>query len=103
MIRFLLLPFLVLWTFPSSSQEASDCSDFDQLKHYPIIAFGEACHGSYSDYAARTELIKCLIRNGDSINVLIEMPHCAGRAIEKYDAVYCIREVIPSENRGPQN
>src|SRR5690606_27191001 len=70
-------------TYHCSSQTDS-CYNFDMLKQYDIVAFGEACHGSYSDYEARAEMIKCLIRNGDSVNVLIEMPHAAGIAVEKY-------------------
>ena len=83
MIRSIILPLLVLVTYHCSSQTDS-CYNFDKLKQYDIVAFGEACHGSYSDYEARAEMIKCLIRNGGSVNVLIEMPHAAGIAVEKY-------------------
>jgi len=68
----------------SSFGQTQPFKDFDQLKSYKVIAFGEASHGSFSDYKARIDLINYLIKDGDSISVLIEMPHATGIAIQKY-------------------
>lgn len=76
--------FLFFLTINCIGQINAHCDDFNKVQDYQIIAFGEACHGSYSDYEARGEMIDCLIKNVDSINVLIEMPHAAGIAINKY-------------------
>ncbi len=83
MIRTVLSLLAFFSVFIGSGQTISDYQSA-QLKHYKVVGFGEACHGSYSDYVARAELIKCLIKNGDSISVLIEMPHATGIAIAKY-------------------
>jgi erythromycin esterase-like protein len=83
MIRKLFIIVLFL-PFHSFSQATNACEDFNKLKSYGVIAFGEACHGSYSDYKARAELIHCLIADGSSVDVAIEMPHFTGIAIQKY-------------------
>ncbi|HLP54236.1 MAG TPA: erythromycin esterase family protein [Fluviicola sp.] len=59
-------------------------TDFSVFKNYEIIAFGEASHGSKSDYLAREELIADLIQHTDSLDVFVEMQFYAGIAIEHY-------------------
>lgn len=66
------------------SQVATVETDFSVLKNYEIIAFGEASHGSKSDYLAREELIADLIQHTDSLDVFVEMQFYVGIAIEHY-------------------
>jgi erythromycin esterase-like protein len=60
--------------------------DFSSIANYQIIAFGEASHGSKSDYQAREELIANLVLHTDSVDVLVEMPYYAGIAIQQYNS-----------------
>lgn len=57
--------------------------DFSSIANYQIIAFGEASHGSKSDYQAREELIAKLVQNAE-VDVLVEMPYYAGIVIQEY-------------------
>lgn len=84
MIKYISTVFYAFIILTCNGQKTNNCQDFDKLKSHKVIAFGEASHGSYSDYKARIELIKCLIKDGDTISVLIEMPHATGIAIQKY-------------------
>lgn len=59
--------------------------NFSSIGNYQIIAFGEASHGSKSDYQAREDLIANLVLNADSVDVLVEMPYYAGIAIQQYN------------------
>lgn len=84
MLHKLLIILFLTFAFLGSGQSNNNCQTFEKLNSYQVIGFGEASHGSYSDYVARTELINCLLKKGDSICVLIEMPQAAGITIEKY-------------------
>lgn len=75
--------FLPLQSF---SQSLVDCQVYKALHQHDVIAFGEASHGSYTDYELRTKMIHCLVANGEAVDVLIEMPHYAGIAIKDYYA-----------------
>jgi len=85
MMYILRIFFLVLFSPNTFSQEqlVTDV-DFSGLKNYEIIAFGEASHGSKSDYLAREKLIADLIQHTDSLDVFVEMPFYGGIAIEHY-------------------
>lgn len=51
---------------------------------FAIISFGEASHGSNSDYQAREKLVDYLLTFDDTVNILVEMQHGSGVAIEAY-------------------
>lgn len=85
-VRILLinLASLLLLNTGAFCQIESTNVDFSALKEYEIIAFGEASHGSKSDYIAREKLIADLIQHTDSLDVFVEMPFYGGIAIEQY-------------------
>lgn len=68
------------------SQNGAVEADFSELKKYEIVAFGEASHGSKSDWSAREKLIADLIQQTDSLDVFVEMPFYGGIAIQQYAA-----------------
>lgn len=78
--------FAILICLKSSLSNAQDLSPSFLLNNsdYKIIAFGEASHGSKSDYELRTNLILNAKNIYDSVNIIIEMPHDCGIAIQKY-------------------
>jgi erythromycin esterase len=81
-----LLFFTIGFQFAFGQGKTVSTVDFSKLKNHEIIAFGEASHGSKSDYMAREELITSLLQYTDSLDILVEMPYYAGIAIKDYSA-----------------
>jgi|GEM_PF-5522235 len=85
-VRILLINLVSLLLLNSGAfcQIESTNVDFSAFKEYEIIAFGEASHGSKSDYLAREKLIADLIQHTDSLDVFVEMQFYVGITIEQY-------------------
>ena len=81
---FNLLFFTMSFLFAFGQDKIVANVDFSILKNYEIVAFGEASHGSKSDYIAREQLIETLLQHTDSVDILVEMPYYGGIAIKEY-------------------
>ena len=85
MKKLALLSIIMFLTFKCQTQIYSGIGyDANIFRKVEIISFSEASHGSRNEYVARRALIDSLRKDGDTVNILVEMPFYAGKSIKKF-------------------